>query len=285
MVLIADSGSTKTAWCLISKNQEIKYITSLGINPFYQTETEIESELKKTLYAEINTDKDTNHLFFYGAGCADKQVNGKLEALFHRVFNCATAEVSSDMLGAARGLFKHEKGIACILGTGSNSAEYDGENIIKGIPAGGFILGDEGSGAVLGKNLIADYIKNQMPENTLSQFKKFYNGTYLDVVNNVYKQPFPNRWLANFTKFMYENRNDEYIHNMLVDNFMLFFSRNISQFDGWKEKPVGFIGSIAHYFREELQEAASRHGISITKIYQNPLEGLIEYHTNINEQQ
>ena len=279
MILIADSGSTKTAWCLISGNQGVKDITTKGINPFYQTEEEIEAELKNTLCQEIGGENKINSVYFYGAGCADSQINNKLAKTLQQVLKSDKAEVSSDMLGAARGIFKHQKGIACIMGTGSNSAYYDGNEIVKSIPAGGFIIGDEGSGAVLGKTLIADYIKNQMPENILAEFKKFYNGTYLDVVNHVYKQPFPNRWLANFTKFMYEKREDDYIHNMIVNSFTLFFNRNIKQFDSWKNTEVGFVGSIAYYFEKELKEAAQKCEITVSEIYQNPIEGLIEYHS------
>lgn len=279
MILIADSGSTKTAWCLISGNQRVKDITTKGINPFYQTEEEIEAELKNTLCQEIGGENKINSVYFYGAGCADSQINNKLAKTLQQVLKSDKAEVSSDMLGAARGIFKHQKGIACIMGTGSNSAYYDGNEIVKSIPAGGFIIGDEGSGAVLGKTLIADYIKNQMPENILAEFKKFYNGTYLDVVNHVYKQPFPNRWLANFTKFMYEKREDDYIHNMIVNSFTLFFNRNIKQFDSWENTEVGFVGSIAYYFEKELKEAAQKCEITVSEIYQNPIEGLIEYHS------
>ena len=279
MILIADSGSTKTAWCLLSGNQRVKDITTKGINPFYQTEEEIEAELKNTLCQEIDGENKINSVYFYGAGCADSQINNKLAKTLQQVLKSDKAEVSSDMLGAARGIFKRQKGIACIMGTGSNSAYYDGNEIVKSIPAGGFIIGDEGSGAVLGKTLIADYIKNQMPENILAEFKKFYNGTYLDVVNHVYKQPFPNRWLANFTKFMYEKREDDYIHNMIVNSFTLFFNRNIKQFDSWKDMEVGFVGSIAYYFEKELKEAAQKCEITVSEIYQNPIEGLIEYHS------
>lgn len=279
MILIADSGSTKTAWCLISGNQRVKDITTKGINPFYQTEEEIEAELKNTLCQEIGGENKINSVYFYGAGCADSQINNKLAKTLQQVLKSDKAEVSSDMLGAARGIFKRQKGIACIMGTGSNSAYYDGNEIVKSIPAGGFIIGDEGSGAVLGKTLIADYIKNQMPENILAEFKKFYNGTYLDVVNHVYKQPFPNRWLANFTKFMYEKREDDYIHNMIVNSFTLFFNRNIKQFDSWENMEVGFVGSIAYYFEKELKEAAQKCEITVSEIYQNPIEGLIEYHS------
>lgn len=279
MILIADSGSTKTAWCLLNGNQRVKDITTKGINPFYQTEEEIEAELKNTLCQEIGGENKINSVYFYGAGCADSQINNKLAKTLQQVLKSDKAEVSSDMLGAARGIFKHQKGIACIMGTGSNSAYYDGNEIVKSIPAGGFIIGDEGSGAVLGKTLIADYIKNQMPENILAEFKKFYNGTYLDVVNHVYKQPFPNRWLANFTKFMYEKRENDYIHNMIVNSFTLFFNRNIKQFDSWKDTEVGFVGSIAYYFEKELKEAAQKCEITVSEIYQNPIEGLIEYHS------
>jgi N-acetylglucosamine kinase-like BadF-type ATPase len=182
------------------------------------------------------------------------------------------------MLGAARGLLGRESGIACILGTGANSGVYDGEDLVKGVYAGGYILGDEGSGGVLGKLLISDWVKKQMPQDIYDALTEEYGLTYLGIVDRVYKQAFPNRWLAQFTKFMSARREHPYIHNLLVEAFKAFFERNIKQYDEWKALEVGFVGSIAFYFNAELREAAEVCGVKLGKVMQNPIEGLVEYH-------
>ncbi len=277
MNLVADSGSTKTAWCLLYGNQIVRRFETAGINPFFQTEEEIELQLKETLLPQI-CGNDVENVYFYGAGCADSVKNRALEGVLKAMVGAKMAFVESDMLGAARGLLGHGRGIACILGTGANSGVYDGENLIKGVYAGGYILGDEGSGGVLGKLLISDWVKKQMPQDVYDALTEEYGLTYLGIVDRVYKQPFPNRWLAQFTRFMSAHRDNAYIHSLLVEAFKAFFNRNIKQYDEWKELEVGFIGSIAFYFKEELIEAADACGVRLGKIMQGPIEGLVEYH-------
>ena len=277
MNLIADSGSTKTAWCLFCGSQIIKRFESVGLNPFFQTEKEIEIQLNEALLPQI-VGNNVENIYFYGAGCADPVKNNALEELLKLVVGAKEAFVASDMLGAARGLLGRERGIACILGTGANSGVYDGEALVKGVYAGGYILGDEGSGGVLGKLLISDWVKKQMPQDIYDALTEEYGLTYLGIVDRVYKQPFPNRWLAQFTKFMSARRENEYIHNLLVGAFKAFFERNIKQYEEWKELEVGFIGSIAFYFNAELREAAEMCGIKLGKVMQNPIDGLVEYH-------
>jgi N-acetylglucosamine kinase-like BadF-type ATPase len=277
MILIADSGSTKTAWCLSCGSQVVKQFESAGINPFFQTEEEIKNQLTGVLLPHI-VGCNVENIYFYGAGCADPVKNKAFEELLKSVIGAKEAFVASDMLGAARGLLGKERGIACILGTGANSGVYDGENLIKGVYAGGYILGDEGSGGVLGKLLISDWVKKQMPQDIYDALTEEYGLTYLGIVDRVYKQPFPNRWLAQFTKFMSAHRDNVYVHNLLVEAFKAFFNRNIKQYEEWQTLEVGFIGSIAFYFNAELTEAADICGIKLGKIMQNPIEGLIEYH-------
>jgi N-acetylglucosamine kinase-like BadF-type ATPase len=223
-------------------------------------------------------DGSVENIYFYGAGCADPVKNKALEKLLKLVVGAKEAFVASDMLGAARGLLGRESGIACILGTGANSGVYDGDVLVKGVYAGGYILGDEGSGGVLGKLLISDWVKKQMPQDIYNTLTEEYGLTYLGIVDRVYKQPFPNRWLAQFTKFMSLHRNNAYIHNLLVEAFKAFFNRNIKQYEEWQTLEVGFIGSIAFYFNAELTEAADACGIKLGKIMQNPIDGLVEYH-------
>ncbi len=277
MNLIADSGSTKTAWCLFCGSQIIKRFESVGLNPFFQTEKEIEIQLNEALLPQI-VGNNVENIYFYGAGCADPVKNKALEKLLKLVVGAKEAFVASDMLGAARGLLGREKGIACILGTGANSGVYNGDNLINGVYAGGYILGDEGSGGVLGKLLISDWVKKQMPQDIYDALTEEYGLTYLGIVDRVYKQPFPNRWLAQFTKFMSVHRNNAYIHNLLVEAFKAFFNRNIKQYDEWETLEVGFVGSVAFYFKEELTEAADACGIKLGKIMQNPIAGLVKYH-------
>ena len=186
------------------------------------------------------------------------------------------------MLGATRGLLGHEKGVACILGTGSNSCLYDGEQIIKNVPSLGFILGDEGSAATLGKRLVSDLLKNQLGDDLKERFLSQYAINQADVIEHVYRQPFPNRWLANLTRFCAENIDDPRIHDLVYDHFAQFVKRNISQYYTTEEQkqsmPVGFVGSIAFYYRPVLEQVMSDYGFRVGQILQDPIPGLVEYH-------
>ena len=182
------------------------------------------------------------------------------------------------MLAAARGVCGHESGIACILGTGSNSCAYDGNKIVKNVSPLGFILGDEGSGAVLGKLLVGDILKNQMPKKVIDRFFEKYNLTSAEIIDRVYRQPKPNTFLASFVPFLGENIGEPCIYNLVEESFRSFLRRNVRQYDGWDRLPIGFNGSIAKIYREPLEEALKEEGMHLGRIVQAPMEGLVEYH-------
>lgn len=275
MILIADSGSTKTQWCVIDNGKVLKEIYTLGINPFYQSTDEISADLVEKLSSKLDSSLITN-VSFYGAGCSfdDKKqiVRDALQPLFPQ----AAIEIDSDLLGAARALFQRQKGIACILGTGSNSCYYDGTQIVQNISPLGFILGDEGSGAVLGKHLVADILKNQLPTELKEKFFTQFQFTPAEILDRVYKKPFPNRFLAQFTPFLLDNLEEPAIFNLVFDSFDAFLTRNLLRYE-LEDMEVGFVGSIAHHFRDVLEIVACERNINITKVEQRPMEGLIQF--------
>ena len=276
MILIADSGSTKTHWCLVDKGKVVSEIFTDGINPFYQNELEIIALLDSQLMPEL-PESNIEQIFFYGAGCSFPEKKLLVSQALVRFFSNAMIEIQSDLLAAARSLFQHDKGIACILGTGSNSCYYDGNEIVQNVSPLGYILGDEGSGAVLGKLLIADCLKNQLPEWIAEKLLDEYELTPAIILENVYKKPFPNRFLAKFTPFILEHIVEPSIFNLVYDSFDAFLVRNVMQYP-LEDIEVGFVGSIAHYFRETLEIVASERGIMISEINQNPMDGLVRYH-------
>jgi N-acetylglucosamine kinase-like BadF-type ATPase len=276
MILIADSGSTKTHWCLVQKGVVVNQVNTDGINPFYQTDLEIIALLESQLIPKLEN-KDIEQIYFYGAGCSFPEKKMLVSCALVRFFGNAMIEIQSDLLGAARSLFQHEKGIACILGTGSNSCLYDGTEIVENVSPLGFILGDEGSGAVLGKLFVADCLKNQLPTELKEKFLNQYELTPAVIMDNVYKKPFPNRFLAGFTPFLLENIEEPSIFNLVFDSFDAFFIRNVMQYP-LEDMPVGCVGSIAHYFRDTLEIVASERGLFISDIVQSPMEGLVRYH-------
>ena len=276
VILIADSGSTKTHWCLSQQGKVIRDVYTDGINPFYQTDMEIITLLANQLIPKLET-IDIDRIYFYGAGCAFPDKKILVSRGLVRFFGNSIIDIQSDLLGAARSLFQHEKGIACILGTGSNSSYYNGKEIVENVSPLGFILGDEGSGAVLGKQLIADCLKKQLPEWLCEKLLDEYELTPAMILDQVYKKPFPNRFLAQFTPFLSEHIEEPSIFNLVYDSFDAFFIRNVMQYP-LEDMKVGFIGSVAHYFRDTLEIVASERGINISEIIQNPMEGLVKYH-------
>ena len=277
MILIADSGSTKTHWCLVDEGQIVKEIFTDGINPFYQTDMEIIALLDDQLITGLEN-VDIDRIFFYGAGCSFPEKKILVSRGLVRFFGNSMIEIQSDLLGAARSLFQHETGIACILGTGSNSCYYDGKEITQNVSPLGFILGDEGSGAVLGKLFIADCLKNQLPLELKEKFLSRYELTPEIILDRVYKKPFPNRFLAQFTPFMLENIEEPSIFNLVYDSFDAFLVRNVMQYP-LDDIRVGCVGSIAHYFRDTLEIVASERRIEISEIVQKPMDGLVKFYT------
>ncbi len=274
--LIADSGSTKTQWVLTNGSDILIETFTKGINPFFQDATSIAEEIKNGLIPMI--DKNIpDKILFYGAGCAFPDKKKIVADGIQSNFTASQIFVESDLLGAARALLQHNEGIACILGTGSNSCYYDGKEIVQNVSPLGFILGDEGSGAVLGKTLVADILKNQLPDEIKTRFSEQYKMGAADILDKVYKQPFPNRFLASFAPFLSENIDHPDIRKMVLKNFEAFFVRNVLQY----KKPlltVSFTGSVAVHFNSVLVEAAENLDLQIGKIEQSPLPGLIQYH-------
>lgn len=278
MILIADSGSTKTDWCVVENGVLVQQIFTKGTNPFFQSEEEISNEIATTLLPELKTD-EFDAVYFYGAGCGFPD---KIE-IVHRAISKqlkvkGNVEVATDMLAAARGLCGREAGIACIMGTGSNSCYYDGENIVANVSPLGFILGDEGSGACLGKLMVGDLLKNQMTPELKEKFLKQFNLTPADIIDRVYRKPFPNRFLASLSPFLAQNINEPCVHELVLNSFKAFFKRNIMQYENYQNLKVNLIGSVAFYYKEVLAEAAEAMGIQLGTIIQSPMEGLIKYH-------
>lgn len=277
MILLADSGSTKTDWGLVENGKLVKRLRTSGMNPFQMSEETITEEIKTHLVPELpGTVLDEVH--FYGAGCTKEKQPIVERALRANLTINGECEVASDMLGAARGICGHKPGIACILGTGSNSCSYDGMNLVKNVSPLGFILGDEGSGAVLGKLLVGDVLKNQMPEAITKRFFEKYKLTSAEIIDRVYRQPKPNTFLASFVPFLEENIDEPKIYNLVKESFRSFLRRNVMQYDGWQTLPIGFNGSIAKIYKKPLLEALEEEGMHLGRIIQAPMEAMVEYH-------
>lgn len=277
MILIADSGSTKTEWSLIHKDNVINTIKTSGINPFYQSPDEIVKCLQAELQPHLTASPD--QIYFYGAGCANPEKIALVKEAISRVFVSHKIMVGSDLLGAARSLCQTTPGIACILGTGSNSCYYDGKEIVANVSPLGFILGDEGSGAVMGRKLLGDYFKEVMPLHLREEFAKRYNLTREEALNRVYRSEKPNQFLAQFIPFLSEHGNSVYCQEFVQRNFMEFFERNVSHIPNYTSYPIGFIGSVAYYFSQILNNTASYFGFDKTTIIKDPIDGLEKYYT------
>lgn len=274
MVLIADSGSTKTDWLLLEGETVMAQSQTIGLNPVFLAPEQI-LEILRPLFPQWQS--AVQSVYFYGAGCIPAKIEGMCRVL-SQVFTEANVEVASDLLGAARAACGRERGIACILGTGSNSCLYDGNAILSNVSPLGFILGDEGSGAVLGRLLVADYLKHQMPEVLREDFAARYKIVPSEVIERVYRQSAPNRYLANFARFIAYHLDNEYIQNLVDTQFTLFFTRNVMQYEGCRELPVSFVGSVAYYLKDNLMRVASGLGLTVGNIIQSPIEGLRRFH-------
>ena len=278
MILLADSGSTKVHWCLVTASGQYTDIFTDGINPFFQTSDAMRNSICNQLLPKIAPllwAGTLTHIFFYGAGCTPEK-KGFVQKALEGVFKKAEVHVESDMLGAARALLGHNAGVACILGTGSGSCYFNGENIDWRVPSLGYILGDEGSAAVLGKRLVSDLLKNQMGDDLKEAFFKEYETSMPDIFEKVYRQPFPNRFLAKLSKFCADHIEDKRIHDLVYDHFVQFIRRNLVQYH--VSSPIGFVGSIAYYYKPILEEAMKAEGMPLGTILQDPIEGLKEFH-------
>jgi N-acetylglucosamine kinase-like BadF-type ATPase len=279
MVIIADSGSTKTTWVLCDKNQVITNISTPGLNPNFASDKFFSDTLTEHLLPAAGLE-ESHSIFFYGSGVADDYTISKVYKAISAIFPSASIEVGSDLKGAARALFGDEKGIACIIGTGSNSCLCDEGEVIHNIPSLGFILGDEGSGAYLGKMILSDYLKGIMPVDIATRFTEQYNTDKQDVTSRVYRGEFPSRYVAGFVSFIAANLDSPYLSGMVRNGFRVFMERNVLHYNDCKNLLVSFTGSVAWYFRDILLEIIDEKNLTPGDIIRDPAERILSYHLN-----
>lgn len=275
MKIIADSSSTRTEWALLDRDEVVEHAFTSGLNPYFLSRREISHIIRLEL-PEAFFRRRWDNVFFYGAGCGNMDKCKVLESSLVAQFKTPVT-VKSDLLGAARGLLVRKPGLAAILGTGSNSCLYDGENIVKNVAPLGFILGDEGSAAYLGKQFVADVLRGIAPRHLAEEFYKTFGVGYAILMNDVYTNPLPNRTLAKYTQFLINRTGDPYVYNLVYNSFMRYFERNIALY-GPIDYPLNCVGSVAVGLQDILQKAAADSGIRIEKIVPNSMPGLIEYH-------
>lgn len=278
-ILIADAGSTKVDWTITGPDGSVSHFQTDGINALLASEQNM-LEAFRAAAAMTPDDVTIGNIAYYGAGCATPEICRKTEQALLRAFGASRVSAHSDLLGAARALLGRKPGIACILGTGSNSCLYDGNRITDNVPALGFILGDEGSGAALGKRLVGDIFKHRMSDDITARFLESSGLTMQQVLDRVYRQPAPNKFLASLVPFLTRNIADPAIHSLVLDEFRAFLSRNVAAYTEASELPVSFIGSIAYYFSDLLGEAATAENMTIGTIMPSPMQGLVQFHTS-----
>ncbi len=275
-ILIADSGSTKCDWCLVDGKKK-KHMFTQGISPYFLSKTQIMDVISQEIAPKIKN-YTIKEIFYYGTGCKNPVNRTLIKQAIKNVFPGADVEVNTDLLAAARALSKDEKGIACILGTGSNSCYYNGRKIVKNSPGLGYVLGDEGSGAYLGKKVLQYYLYNTLDEELLFRFNDRFNTTNVEILDNIYKQPLPNRYLASFTIFLAENRGHYMIENIIEDGLNDFFFQHICKYrESWR-LPVHFVGGVAFGFKDVVKALCSMYELELGNILKTPMDGLIHYH-------
>jgi N-acetylglucosamine kinase-like BadF-type ATPase len=276
-VLIADSGSTKCEWYFLHEEKKKKIVTT-GISPYFLSAEQIEALLRKELLPKLKHSA-IDQIFFYGTGLKDNANKRFIAAMLKKIFPQAQVEVQTDLLGAARALSQNEKGVCCILGTGSNSCYYNGKKIIKNSPGIGYVLGDEGSGAYLGKKVIQYFLYNTFDEELMLSFNKEYNTNAENIIMNVYTQPQPNRYLASFAIFLAENRGHYMIENVIEDGLNDFFFTHLVKYrESWLY-PIHFTGSIAYGFKDVLKNLCHSYEMELGTILKQPMDGLVKFHT------
>lgn len=274
--LIADSGSTKTEWCLL-KNHNKTLFTTQGMSPYFVNSSQAENIIQNEVIPFFKKNK-VDEIFFYGTGCKNPANIQMFKNVFKKLFRDSKVTVDNDLSGAAKALCGDEKGIACILGTGSNSCYYNGKKIVKNSPGLGFILGDEGSGAYLGKKVIQHYLYNIFDEELRARFDAKFVTTDSEILESVYKKPLPNRYLASFVAFLTENRGHYMIENIIEDGINDFFYTHIISYKESPKLPIHFTGGVAFGFREVVKQLCLNYDLQPGTFLRTPMEGLIKYH-------
>lgn len=280
MILIADSGSTKTDWRLIDENKQIQQFSTQGINPYFNNSEHIISLLKSELIPQLKSEiwNLESEIFFYGAGCRVEDKKKIVQVALSEVFPKSKIEINTDLLGAAHSLCGKNAGIVAILGTGANTCYYDGSKIVENRTSAGFILGDEGSGAHIGKTFVQAFINDEMPKEIADRFVARFKLSKDDIIDAVYRQPMPNRFLASFSKFIYQNLKEQYIIDLVAGCFHQFFDKHICKYEKHKELKLSCTGSVAFYYSNILRAVALEKGVSIGTVTETPIAGLTLFH-------
>lgn len=276
--LIADSGSTKCEWCLL-EGEHKKTVFTPGMSPYFLSSEQMLGLLQTELMPHLHN-KTVEAVYFYGTGLANITHAKAMRKLLQQLFPHASIQVEHDLLAAARATCGVQKGVACILGTGSNSCYFNGKKIVKNNPGLGFILGDEGSGAYLGKKVLQYYLYNTFDKDLRARFDAKFVTTPKEILENVYMKPLPNRYLASFALFLSENRGHYMIENILEDGLNDFFFTHLCKYNESWTMPIHFVGGIAYGFRDVLQLLCANYEFELGKIFRNPMEGLVQYHKN-----
>ena len=278
MIIIADGGSTKTNWCLLDDNQKKIYFNTEGYNPYFVDSDYIVSSLKKGLPNDLPLDK-IKEVNYYGAGVHNKEKAQIVADAFQVLFPNAKIEIGHDLLAAARALLGNQSGFAAILGTGTNSCIYDGNEITHNINSAAYILGDEGSGSYIGKKLLTDFVRGLMPEDVAKAFFETYKLSEDEIMDSVYTKPLANRFCASFSKFVYDNNvNIEYTRKIVDDAFEAFFANLVSKYPNYQDYTFNCIGSVGYNFRNVLEDKANQYGMKVGKILRSPIDDLVQFH-------
>jgi N-acetylglucosamine kinase-like BadF-type ATPase len=276
MILIADSGASKTDWRMLGQNGTIEQAQSIGYNPYYQPIEQFDKEVREVLVPQVK--HPVKKIFYYGTGCSSDKNRKMIRTALERYFTDAHIEVWHDLLAAARALCGEDPGIACILGTGSNSCYYDGVRIVENVTSLGYVLGDEGSGAWLGKRIVADYLRKDLPEKLWDHFKKRFPMDRDEILSRVYSQEMPSRFLGSFSHFIFQHLKEPYCYKLVYDGFSEFMEKNVMRYERYNELKVHFVGSVAFYFSDILRQVANDKGITLKNILESPIAGLTLYH-------
>ena len=278
MIVIADSGTTKTTWQFVDKDGFNQRFNTIGFNPYYQDTDSIYNNIVTGLIPNMDLSRPLTHIYFYGAGCEQLDKREQIAIALRKAFPKTDVWVNHDLLAAARALFGDEPGLACISGTGSNTCLYDGKDITKNVHSLGLFLGDEGSGGYKGKLFVQSYIRQYLPKHLAEKFEAENTDRTADILDNVYIKDFPSRYLASFMPFIVQNLADPFMSNLVRQSFKDMFDNSIIRYPNYKEVPIGFIGSTGYYTKEILEDVAHGYGTSISKIIRNPMDALAEYH-------
>jgi len=279
MILIADGGSTKTSWCQLSDAGQRVYFNTEGYNPDFVNTPEIIASLEKNL-PDTLPHAAVREVYFYGAGVSSPAKAEVVAAALRQQFpNVTKVEVTEDLLAAARALLGQKPGFAAILGTGTNSCLYDGQKITYNVDSLGYFLGDEGSGSFLGKRLLRDYLRGLLPDGLGEALKEEYHlGSRNDIIDRLYNQPLPNRFLASFAKFAYDHNNVSYCRQIVVEAFEAFFQNIVVHYPNYQDYTFNCVGSVGYNFRDALTQVANGHGMQVGKIIRSPIDDLVSYH-------